>query len=113
MGYWRENLNRHEPTIRYPPPPYPFQTLMSAFNGIMNDTGNFQKENNDSRQGFDATNKKIFEDFDPTWREAPLMTAQPSLLLPRLCKRERPRLLKKACCIIWRNSFTKYHKWYN
>lgn len=21
MGYWRENLNRHEPTIRYPPPP--------------------------------------------------------------------------------------------
>ena len=59
MGYWRENLNRHEPTIHYPPPPHPFQTLMSAFNGIMNDTGNFQKENNDSRQGFDATNKKI------------------------------------------------------
>lgn len=41
MGYWRENLNRHEPTIRYPPPPPP-QTLVSAFNGIMNDTGNFQ-----------------------------------------------------------------------
>ena len=40
MGYWRENLNRHEPTIRYPP--HPFQTLMSAFKGIMNDTGNFQ-----------------------------------------------------------------------
>lgn len=39
MGYWRENLNRHEPTIRYP---HPFQTLMSAFNGIMNDTGNFK-----------------------------------------------------------------------
>lgn len=39
MGYWRaENLNRHEPTIRYPPP----QTLVSAFNGMMNDTGNFQ-----------------------------------------------------------------------
>ena len=42
MGYWRENLNRHEPTIRYPPPPPPPQTLVSAFNGIMNDTGNFQ-----------------------------------------------------------------------
>lgn len=41
-------------------------------------------------------NKKIFEDFDPTWREAPLMTAQPSLLLPRLCKREKTPLVKKG-----------------
>lgn len=27
------------------------------------------------------------------------MTAQPSLLLPRLCKRERPRLLKRLAAL--------------